>query len=239
MENKNEQKTIKESILATIKSGQVKMRPRWHFILKAILAILGAIIIFLTVLYLASFIIFILRQTGVLFMPAFGMEGWFAFFSHLPVFLIILLAVFIIVLELLVRHYAFAYRRPLFYSALGIFTLIVVGGLAVANTSLHGDLSKRAEKDNEFLAGKLYREYEAQIFRDVHRGRIMQITQRGFLMNNQRKEALTITVTRKTRLPLGSDFYLGDIVVVFGPRDGDEVQAFGIQKTCEMAEACE
>lgn len=239
MENNAEQKTIKDNILSTIKSGEVKMRPKWHFFLKAALAILGAIILFLFVLYLASFIIFILRQTGVLFMPAFGIEGWFAFFRHLPIFLISLLIIFVIVLELLVRHYAFAYRRPLLYSALGIFILITIGGLAVANTSFHGVLSKSAEEDEESITGKFYREYGQQVFRDVHRGQIMRVTQKGFLINNQRKEALTVIITRRTRLPMGSDFYLGDIVVVFGDRNGDQVQAFGIQKACDMREECE
>ncbi|MBU4141685.1 hypothetical protein KKE99_02325, partial [Patescibacteria group bacterium] len=94
MENNKNQKSIKESILSVIKSGQVKMRPRWHFVLKTALAAFGVIILVLTVLYLASFIIFVLRQTGVLFVPAFGLQGWFAFFTNLPIFLIGLLIVF-------------------------------------------------------------------------------------------------------------------------------------------------
>lgn len=237
--NSEKQETIKENILATIKSGQVKMRPRWHFFLKAVLATLGAIILFLFVLYLASFIIFILRQTGVLFVPAFGMQGWFAFFTHLPVFLIFLLIIFVAVLELLVRHYAFAYRRPLLYSALVIFVLAVAGALAIANTSFHRDISKQTEKDAASLTGKFYRDYEKQIFRDVHRGQIIKISNTGFLINNRREEVLTVIVTRRTRLPMGSDFYLGDIVVVFGDRDDGVVQALGIQKACEVADVCE
>lgn len=239
MENNEKQKTIKENILATIKSGHVKMRPRWHFFLSAGLAILGAIIIFLFILYLASFIIFALRQTGVLFVPAFGAQGWFAFFTHLPFFLIGLLMIFIIILELFVRHYAFAYRRPLLYSALGIFIMIAAGGLILANTSFHQEISKSVEKNKDSFTGMIYQEYGRQNFQDVHRGRIMQITQKGFLMNNRKEEALTIIITRRTRFPMGADYYLGDTMVVFGNREGDEVQAFGVQKACGIESDCD
>ncbi len=239
MENSEEEKTIKESILATIESGEVKMRPRWHFMLKTILASLGVTILALTILYLASFIIFVLRQTGVLFMPAFGSEGWYAFFTHLPFFLICLLVIFIFILELFVRHYAFAYRRPLLYSAMGIFILATIGSLMVLNTSLHSDVSKYADENEETFVGKFYVEYERQRFADVHRGMIIEMDSDGFMMRNRREENLTIIVSRQTRFPTGADFSLGDIVVVFGHREGDGVQAFGVQKVCGIQGRCE
>jgi hypothetical protein len=230
MENNEKQKTIEENILATIKSGQLKMRPRWHFALKAILAALGGAILALTVLYLASFIIFILRQTGVLFVPAFGWEGWFAFFTHLPVFLIFLVVIFVVVLELLVRHYAFAYRRPLLYSAIGIFVLVTLGALAIVNSSFHGGMSKYADDNKETFVGKLYVDYGRQRFQDVHRGMIVHMINNGFIMQDRREDTLTVIITCRTRLPFGADFSTGDIVVVFGPRDDGMVQAFGIQE---------
>ncbi len=233
MENNEKQKTIEENILATIKCGRLKMRPRWHFALKAMLVALGGVILALTVLYLASFIIFALKQTGVLFMPAFGMQGWLAFFTHLPVFLIFLLIIFIVILELMVRHYAFAYRRPLLYSAMGILVLAIAGVYILEKASFHKSIFKQTEKENGSFTGMMYREYGRQRFIDVHRGYIMEINQRGFLMNNQREEILTIIVTRRTRLPYGADFSNGDMVVVFGHRNNDAIQAVGIQEVEE------
>lgn len=230
MKNNEKQKTIEENILATIKSGQLKMRPRWHFALKAFLAALGGVILGLTVLYLASFIIFILKQTGVLFVPAFGWEGWYAFFTHLPIFLIFLVIIFIAILELLVRHYAFAYRRPLLYSAIGIFVLVFLGALAVVNSHFHGDISEYADNNKETFVGKLYADYGRQRFSDVHRGMIIQMINNGFIMRDRREDALMVVITRRTRLPFGADFSDGDIVVVFGPRNDGMVQAFGIQE---------
>ncbi|MBU3925377.1 hypothetical protein KJ854_05615 [Patescibacteria group bacterium] len=64
----------------------------------------------------------------------------------------------------------------------------------------------------------------------MHRGQITTMNNNGFMMRNRREEILTIVVSRRTRLPLGADFSRGDIVVVFGSRDGNLVQAFGIQE---------
>ena len=99
-------KSVSEQIVETIRSGGVKMRPKWHFALKTILALTGAVILLLTLIYIASFAIFMLRQTGVLFAPTFGFRGGYVFLRSLPWLLISLLVVFIVVLEILVRHYS-------------------------------------------------------------------------------------------------------------------------------------
>lgn len=231
MENNRQQKTIKENILSTIKSGEIKMRPKWHFVLKTALAILGGAILALTILYLASFIIFFLRQTGLMFVPAFGWQGWYVFFSHLPIFLIILVLAFIVVLELLVRHYAFAYRRPLLYSAIGIFALVLIGSLMMANSRIHGGMLRYADNNKDTTIGRFYSDYGRPRFTDVHRGMIVNMMNDGFLMQDRREETMTVIITRRTRLPFGADFTSGDIVVVFGPlTDNNIIQAFGIQE---------
>jgi hypothetical protein len=61
MDKKNSENSISNNIEQAIKSGQVKMRPRWHFVLKTVLAISGGLFVLLTILYLASLIIFISR----------------------------------------------------------------------------------------------------------------------------------------------------------------------------------
>jgi len=67
--------SIKADVLKAIKDGQVKMRPKWQFITKAALLIVGVVLVALTILYLVSFIVFVLRQTGLLFVPGFGPQS--------------------------------------------------------------------------------------------------------------------------------------------------------------------
>ena len=90
--------SMKNDVLKAIQAGQVKMRPKWQFITKAALMVLGVVLAALATLYLVSFIVFILRQTGVLFVPAFGPGAFGVFFMSLPWLLILLAAVFDITL---------------------------------------------------------------------------------------------------------------------------------------------
>ena len=91
--NNNSQKSlITGEVLEKIKSGQVKMRPKAHFVLKTALVALGFILIILFVLYLISFIVFTLRMSGIWFAPGFGLYGIKIFLFSLP-WLLILIAI--------------------------------------------------------------------------------------------------------------------------------------------------
>src|SRR4030042_4792350 len=135
--NKN---SLQNSILEKIKSGQAKIRPKWHFVLKTLLLAAGVLFGTLALLYLASFVLFVLRQTGSWFLPSFGWRGIMVFLISMPWLLVILGVVFIILLELLVRHYSFAYRNPLLYSLLGIIVFVIIASVFVAKTSFHEGL---------------------------------------------------------------------------------------------------
>ncbi len=223
----------REEILEAIRKGRVKMRPRWHFVLRALLAALGAIILLLALLYLASFVIFVLHRTGAWFVPAFGLRGLYVFLLSMPWLLILLSLVFAAILEILVRHYAFAYRRPLLYSVLGILLVAVAGGLMVAGTPFHGRMSRYAEENRLPVAGRFYREFGRRPFREVHSGKVASVEREGFALRDIRGEILNIVITPRTRLPYGMDFSVGDSVVVFGVRDDGRVQAFGVREVKE------
>jgi len=228
--NKANKKSIRDQIVETIKSGGVKMRPKWHFALKTILALTGAIILLLTLIYIASFAIFMLRQTGVLFAPTFGFRGGYVFLRSLPWLLISLLAVFIVILEILVRRYSFAYRRPLLYSVAGIAFLVIAGGYAVAITSFHGRMFRSAERGELPWAGGFYREYGHQRFRNIHKGAVEEVFENKLTIRSRRDETLSVVMTPETYFPSGPDFAVGDWVVVFGDRDDHTVRASGIRK---------
>src|SRR3989344_577393 len=101
MENHNHN-SIKDAVLAKIKSGQAKMKPRWHFVLKDALFAMGSVIVALTLLYLLSFVIFVLHRNGAWFAPSLGLRGAREFFFALPWLLILTMAVFAGILEILV-----------------------------------------------------------------------------------------------------------------------------------------
>ena len=199
--------SIRDQIFTAIQSGQVAMRPRWHFVLRGVLLASGSIFLVLALVYLASFILFMLRQSGAFFVPIFGSRGWYAFFLSAPWLLIILAAIFIVALEFLVRHYSFAYRRPLLYSVATILLLVTVGGSIVAATPFHRRLSNWAEHDRLPFGGDLYRQMAHPHFGDIHRGTIMATTSFGFIFKDDHSgEIMSVVVNSHTRLPLGAEF---------------------------------
>lgn len=225
-------KQIREHILDAIKSSRIIMRPKWHFVLKAALMAIGGIILFLTLLYLASFILFVLRRTGIWFVPVFGARGWYAFLISFPWLLIGASAIFFIILEVLVRRYAFAYKRPLLFSLLGIVILVFVGVIIVDLTHVQGRFSRFTEEHRVPFARDFYHRFGPPRFGNIHKGDITEITPVGFLMSESEEggESFSVIITPQTRLPFGAGFSIGDAVVVFGDRESSTIQAFGVRK---------
>ncbi len=220
--------SFKQEVLEAIKERHVAMRPRWQFILAGVLAVIGGILIALVLLYLVSFIIFVLRQTGVGFVPSFGARGWFAFFVSLPWLLILFATIFVVILEILVRRYAFAYRRPLLYSVCCILALVIVGGFFVASTPLHRKLFVSAEEQHLPFGAPFYRGFGDREFGNIFRGRVVATTTEGFVLQG-RRGPLMIIVTPQTQLPFDTEFLPGNIVVVFGDRSSSTIEAVGVR----------
>jgi hypothetical protein len=231
MDDIKEKKEIKESVLKAIADGRVSMRPRWHFVLTAALAATGIVILGLAILYLASFIFFVLRETGILFVPAFGASGFFAFMRALPWLLILLTIVFVAILEVLVRRFAFAYRRPLAYSVLGIVGTVLLGGFLIVQTSFHHELFVSAAHHELPIVGGFYRNFGMpHSGDDVHHGTVLTVIPGGFVIQDLPfDETDTILISPATQLP--SDFTptVGERVVIFGDESGTIIQAFGIR----------
>lgn len=226
--------SARERVLSAIREGRVVMRPKWHFFLLSSLLGVGGIVVFLTVVYLASFILFMLAQTGALAMPSFGPAGWHALVASIPWALLIFLALFLLILEILVRRFSFAYRRPLLYSALGILVAVLIGGSVMAQTPLHKKFPRYAEIHHIPMAPRLYRAYEHPRINNMRRGTVTELRMpAGFIMQTPFENQLYVIITPRTRLPFGADFAVDDAVVVFGERTATTVQAFGIRKLAQ------
>ncbi len=221
-------------LLESIRKGELKMRPKWHFVLKTVLILLGAIILLLSILYLVSLIIFGLRETGVIFTPGFGMKGTILFFRSLPWVLIILVGVFLIILEILVRKYSFAYKTPLLYSAFVIVLGALMGGWIIARTPLHWVVIHRAPEFNIPLVGPMYRDIRYPAFKEIHTGKIVFITPRGFDMQNPRDEMIVVVMNPETRVMKRMELHVGDNVMVIGPRIGNTIDAFAVRNISGM-----
>jgi hypothetical protein len=225
----NEYQSIREQVAKAIESGKVTMRPKWHFVLRTALGIAGVFILILVLLYLVSFVIFMLYHTGIWFAPSFGVQGLYAFLFAIPWLFVLASIFFIALLEILVRRYEFAYRRPLLYSLLLISLFVLGGGFVIAQTSFHARLLRSAKDHHLPFAGGFYREFGAPPMQDVRRGTILGLTDYGFMIQDEHGTIIPVAVSPLTRLPLGLSLVPGTMVIVFGPHTATSVEAFGVR----------
>lgn len=226
----NNKHNLKEQILVKIKSGQIKVKPKFYFVLRALLLISGLVAAGLLLLYLISFVFFILRANGLWQASAFGLRGWGLLFSSLPWLLLVVIGFFVLVMEILVKHFSFAYRRPVLYSVVVIVAFLGLTGFVLAQTSLHQNLWEQAEAENLPLAGPLYGMLRTNDPADWHRGTVLSTTTIGFDMLNLGEEILSIEIDATTRKPFNLDIRPGDMVMVIGERSDNEVKAFGVRE---------
>lgn len=223
-----EKKEIKNEILESIKSGRIKMKPQWFFVLTGALFIVGIILVLCALLLLTSFIFFSINQSGIGFGPGFGARGTLIFFEYLPWTLIGLSVVFIIILEILVRRYSFGFKNPLLFSLLAILLIVIAGGIAAA--PLHKEPFKRASENNPPFAGSFYREFMPEIPADVNKAEFIGTFESGFIVKNDQNEELSVFLPELAFSQLKNNFEPGDNMIIFGRRDLNEIQAFGVKK---------
>ena len=230
MSEHNDPKTIQENILKAIEAGKVHMRPRWHFVLQAVLYVLGGILIVLASIFVGSFILFMLHQNGAWFAMAFGGPGIKELFTTLPILLILFAIVFIIVLPILVRRSAVAYGKPTLYTVVGIIILVGAGSLLVERSHIHNGLYQQAQDDNLPVAGRFYIQFGAAPANNTTPGRIIKILDHSFFIKDPNGQVFEVMINHQTRLPYGSDFDVNDKVVVLGTRNGNVIVATGVRE---------
>jgi hypothetical protein len=224
----NTKKTVQEEVVEAIKDGRVCMRPRWQFVLRGALAVLGGILIALVLLYVISLMLFMMKQSGVAVAPLIGWKGVLAFMRALPWLLIVFSLVFIILLEVLVRRYAFAYRRPLLVSAVGIIVLVFAGGFVIAQTSFHARIFRGARDHKLLFVERVYRS-GGMPPPGVYRGFIDATTTQGFYLRAVEGGRLPVGITKETRLPRAWEPRHNMPVIIFGFPASDTVQAVGVK----------
>ncbi len=234
MNNQEKKSLTSDKVLEKIKSGRIKMQPRFYFILKTVLVVAGVFIVGLLIVFLISFIKFHLRTSGIWYLPGFGPRGWETSLRLLPWLPILGGIILILILEILAKRFSFVWRRPLFYSLLAIILIAIIGGFIVERTSLHANLLLQARQQELPFAGPVYREFGMPRFQNVHRGIVEEVIENGFKIRTFDDQLLTVFLSQETQFPFGKEIEKGDTVVVMGARDDDTVQAFGVREISDQ-----
>lgn len=218
--------TIKEKVVSAIESGTTNMRPKWHFVLRGALLSLGLILVLIALLYVASLIVFTLKQTGLIMTPVMGGRGFGVFLFSAPWLLVGTALIFVIVLEVLARKFAFAYKQPLLLSLAGIFLVAIVGTFAISQVRVHEFLHEQARGGNLPAVGPLYRTLDSGIPGNVIPGVVIDITDTHLTLERPDGMVDTITLNEETHFMRNTEPVVGDaIVVLIRPREDESLIA--------------
>ncbi len=233
MNEPNSNNGSNNEILEKIKSGQLKMKPKLYFASKTILFIAGAFLAFLAIIFLISFVIFVLKGRGAWFLTDYGWPGIKIFLLSFPWILFAISIIFVAMLEVLIHHFGFAYRRPMIYSIFGVIAIVTGGGIWLALTPLHSNALKSALQSNLPMAGALYRNYCATPIDNLYEGNVIDQTDDiNFsvqTLEGQRLEIQVPTSTRDKFIQQGG-VQKDDSVMIVGEKNGSKVRVFGIHK---------
>ncbi len=220
----------KKNILEQISSGQVKMKPRWQFVLRTVLLGIGIILAALAIIYFASLTVFVLRLQGILFVPTFGIVGIYSFINSAPWLFILITIAFVIVLQILVHKYQFVYGKPLFYSIAALMVLVLISVILIEQTSLHPGLYSQSKNGRfPFLGGIYEHPIMMHMPQNVTAGLITEIVDPGMKIKTNQDVEYIVLIGQNTKMPYNQEFDIGDMVVVLGNREDGRIQAVGIR----------
>jgi hypothetical protein len=227
MEHPQTTDTIRQNVMQSIARGTARMRPAWHFALLTALWSLGIVLAFCTLVLVVALITFSLRQSGASSMPPLGLRALGPMISTVPWLLVFLGALFVVILELLTRHFAFAYRRPLLLSLIVVIALALVGGITFSRAPMHHQLFERAMRNDLPLAGPMYRRYGMGGDSRIHPGIIASVQNDGLMLTTRRGASMWVAMSDTTQVD-ETLLVVGMPVVVLGDRDGASISAVGI-----------
>jgi len=221
---------LKKQILQQIDAGKTVMKPRWHFMLKGLAVFLGIILLACFMLFLTSFVMFVVQQTGTSYAPALGVSGTFIFFRSLPWVIILLALLLFIVLEHLVKRYSFAYRKPIIVLVVVLVLFTVFGSALISKTTMHQRISSFSEQRG--VPGfKQFYGVAQKMPKDFHAGVITKLMGADtFLLKKQKNgEVVRVVFSERTKMKDKSVVAEGVRVIVIGENINGEVQAKGVR----------
>ncbi|MGH7175533.1 MAG: hypothetical protein ACREGR_04210 [Minisyncoccia bacterium] len=175
---------LQERVLERIRKGEVSMRPRRYFILRAIGASVVALLALACSVFALSFVIFAIHESGEQFLLGFGTRGLVTFVTLFPWLSLVVSVLLLIALEVLLRTFRFGYRLPLLGIFFWILAAAVAGSVIVNLTPLHSFLLERADQDQLPVLGPLYEQlHDPHEPQGVYRGTITAIDATEFVIS--------------------------------------------------------
>jgi len=239
-DNLEDDNQLNKDILQKIQSGKVTMRSRSSFVWRSILWVLAAFLLAAGLIFIITFIVFILRANGNWDLPAFGLHGLVEFLTFFPWLFVPALILFLWLLERFILRNSFAYRMPVLYSGGAVIIIVVVASLAVLATPLHRRLFEQARSQQLPIAGSFYRFFGGSKPDDFYVGAVASTSPSSYTIVTPEGKKLVILKTSATQIISSSPIVSGDCVEIIGDEQNNgQLTAMSVKKTdANIVEDC-
>ena len=223
-------KEIKDSIWEKlhdkIQQQKPEVRDKKYFILQNVLSMTSGAFFVLLILFCFSLMFFFISHNNLLLFSQFGLRGWQSLFLAFPWWLLIVALALIFLLEVLFKKYQIIYRRPLVYSLIIFLIFAFAFGSIIARMSWHDDLLEQARGRHLPVLGGMYRNFEEPA--NLHVGQLKEQTETIWAIQSRTGEIQFVVISPKTKFPQGNIFALDDLLLVAGPSDDGQIEAWGV-----------
>lgn len=214
------------SLLARIERGEVRAHSRTRFLAVTVLLTIAFAAALFGAVFLVSFAIFLLRISGAIVLPEFGVHGFRLLLSVMPWILVAIACMLAIAAAALARRVPAVYHRPVVLSTAAVFTLLTLLAVAVDHTPLHAAL--REQQRPLPILGSLYRMHRVDRLHVVRTGTVSEIGEAAFALTAP-EGTVVVRTTEATRLPNDRLIAVGDRVIAIGEETPDGFLAYGIR----------
>lgn len=201
------------------------MRPRWQFVLRAVLMTTLAVLLAIIAVFFISLVVFTWRASGTGFLPHFGTRGWILTLSAIPWWVILVALAGSLGLIVVLERTTPSYRRPVIV----VFGVVLVIGLAagtlLAYVGFHERFGQYVEEHNVPIFGPTYhtlRNREADV---LTLGTIQKVNGKKLTVLTVNNEKVTVKITDDTDVPPNWTPTVGERIAVIGRRSGSTVTA--------------
>lgn len=226
---------VKKTVLGKIESGEVRMHSQVYFVVRVLFLI--AVVLFTLIIsaLLVSFIIFSIRESGRWFLLGYGTRGVLTFFILFPWLLLLLDLLLLILLEWLLKHFRFAYKKPLLYLFIGGVFLSLIGGFSIDASALHRNFLRETQAKRLPMLVPIYEHARRPSpGHDVFRGVITSIAGNNLTVQADDHDQDNDDGVRKVIVPPdllpGETFKVGDEVFVAGNEMDGQIRSYGLTK---------
>lgn len=190
------------------------MRSHGYFVARAVLMIIGAVIVLALLLFVVTFILFALQENGGFFAANFGPAGWGVFLESLPWSVFLLSLALLLVLWLLLRRYPVVYHQPFLYTLLILIIVTSLIAVFVLPGSIHGGIYRYVSRNPVPFVTGVY-ESETAPTNGVYRGEVVVLATSSFVLQNGLGQTSTVLVA-SAAVPELAEIEPGDYVLIFG-----------------------